>query len=178
MVESNRNLNHKYEYVGFLSKSVRIKEKGFWGINDFDGNEILPSNYIEVFTLSSGYGLIAARDAGFYDIYDFSGNKINSERFDYLYPYYGLFGLTKVRIGESWGIINKHGRVIVPIKYKRIDKFGKGMILREFDSNLEYIDKDELFKLSKVKHSIIDNAPKIPVRKKLIAIPLKKTKTA
>ena len=91
MKNQTRILKPKYQYIGFLPGSVRIKENGFWGINDFEGNEILPSNFIEVFTLSSGFGLIAARDAGFWDIYDYGGNKLNSERFDFVYPYYGLF---------------------------------------------------------------------------------------
>ena len=74
MAGSLKISNQKYQYIGFLPKSVRIKEKGFWGFNDFEGNQILPSNFIEAFTLSSGQGLVAARAAGYWDIYDYKGN--------------------------------------------------------------------------------------------------------
>ena len=40
MSETSAGMSQKYQYVGFLPKSVRIKEKGFWGLNDFDGNQI------------------------------------------------------------------------------------------------------------------------------------------
>jgi len=167
----------KYQYVGFLTNSVRIKENGYWGINDFEGNEILPSSFIEVFTLSSGYGLIAARDAGYWVIFDFQGNQVTSERFDYIYPYYGMFGLTKVRIGEKWGMINKYGKLILPIEYKKIEKFGKGLILVKQNSEKEFIEKSELFNLTNIRHTTLSLYIKKPVQTKRIISPPKKTKS-
>ncbi|MDX1700388.1 MAG: WG repeat-containing protein [Melioribacteraceae bacterium] len=157
--------NDKYQYLGFLPSSVRIKENGFWGMNDFEGNEILPSNFIEVFTLSSGYGLIAARDAGFWDIYDYSGKRLNNVRFDFIYPYYGFFGMTKVKKGKKWGLINKYGKTVVPIKYDIIEKFGKGILLRK-ESDIEFIDRDELINLTHVRGelSITRERTSIPIR--------------
>ena len=125
-MEGNLNsMKQKYQYIGFLPKSIRIKEKGFWGFNDFEGNQILPSNFIEAFTLSSGQGLIAARDAGYWDIYDFNGDKLNNERYDYIYPYYGLFGMTKVKIGDNWGLINRFGKLVSQVKYKKLKNLVK-----------------------------------------------------
>lgn len=172
----NRNVNSKYQYIGFLPKSVRIKENGFWGINDFEGNEILPSNFIEVFTLSSCNRLIAARDAGFWNIYDHYGNKINHEPYDQIYPYYGFFGITKVNIGKKWGLINKFGHKIIPMKYKKIEKFGRGIILRSFNSDIEFIERSNLVKLTGVNKSESTEQPKKPVHQKLINFPTKKSK--
>jgi hypothetical protein len=146
-------------------------------MNDFEGNEILPSNFIEIFTLASSIGLIAARDAGFWDVYDFNGNKINSDKFDYVYPYYGLFGLTKVRVGENWGLLNKFGQLVVPIKFKKIEKFGKGLLLQNFDLSLDFVEKHDLFKLSMQKFNIVENKLKEPLHRKIINIATKKSKT-
>lgn len=176
MDQLNRKTNHKYQYVGFLPSTVRIKENGFWGINDFEGNEILPSNYIEVYTLSSGYGLIAARDAGFWDIYDFFGNKINNQSYDSLYPYYGLFGMTAVKVGKKWGLTNKFGKLIIPIKYKRIERFGKGLILHAIDAENEFIERDEIINLAAISSIPELKRVKQPVQK-IIKNPAFKKKT-
>lgn len=174
MGESLRNMKQKYQYVGFLPRSVRIKEKGFWGVNDFEGNQILPSNYIEIFTLSSGNGLIAARDAGFWNIYDFNGNKINEEKYDNIYPYYGLFGMTKVKVGKYWGLLNRFGKLVSPIIYTKIEKFGKGLIFHYPDKEIEFIEKSELIKLTRTVNTLTSKKSKKSVPKNVISIPNKK----
>ncbi len=175
MSQISGSLNQKYEYVGFLANSVRIKEKGFWGINDFQGNEILPSSFIEIFTLASSHGLIAARDAGFWDIFDFYGNKLNSERYEYIYPYYGLFGMSKVRILNKWGMINKYGKLVIPIEYKRINKFGKGVLFQKEGEECEFIERKELIKLTEIKSNKYTEDLKKPF-KKIIRLNTKKIK--
>jgi hypothetical protein len=177
MKKHSKNIKSKYQYVGFLPGSVRIKENGFWGINDYEGNEILPSNYIEVFTLSSGYGLIAAREAGYWDIYDYYGNKLNSDRFDKIYPYYGFFGLSKVKIGDNWGLLNKYGKIVVPVKYQKIEKFGKGICFYK-SNEVEFIDKKELIKLTSVKNNRFKTEAKTSISKKRMGMSAKKTPTA
>ena len=176
MGESLKNMKQKYQYVGFLPRSVRIKEEGFWGVNDFDGNQILPSNYIEIFTLSSGNGLIAARDAGFWNIFDFKGNKLNEDRYDYIYPYYGLFGMTKVRVGEFWGLLNRFGKLVSPIKYSKIEKFGKGLIFHLSDKEIEFIEKSELIKLTRSVSSLSSNKSRKSIPKNIISFPNKKSR--
>jgi len=167
----------KYQYIGILPKTIRIKEDDFWGINDLEGNEILPSNFIEVFTLSSGIGLIAARESGFWSIYDFYGNLINSEKYDFIYPFYGMFGISKVRRGENWGIINKYGHKILPIKYKNIEKFGIGLALHNFDSSIEFIERTDLYGFPEI-HPILGIASTVKSDKKFMqSKPFKKSKT-
>lgn len=172
----NKNLKHTYQYIGFLPSSVRIKENGYWGINNFEGNEILPSNYIELFTLSSGYGLIAARDAGFWDIYDHEGNKLNSQRFAELYPYYGLFGMTKVRVGNKWGMIDKFGGIVVPISYMKIEKFGRGMIFHKTNKDLEFVERIDLLKLGRPKVTKSSKNEKKSLHKNVFKFPQRKSK--
>ena len=173
----SKKLSSKYQYVGFLPGSVRIKENGFWGMNDYDGNEILPSNFIELFTLSSGYGLIAARDAGAWDIYDFGGNKLNSEKYDNIYPYYGFFGLSKVKIGNKWGLLNKYGKIVIPANYQKIEKFGKGICLHKPNA-IHFIGKQELIKLSSIKNYQLKIEAKSSLTKRAIGKSSKKTFTA
>ena len=176
MNSANKRMNSKYQYVGFLPTSVRIKENGFWGLNDFEGNEILPSNYIEVFTLSSGYGLIAARDAGFWDIYDYDGNKLNSQPYDVLYPYYGFFGMTKIKIGDKWGVINKFGRTILPVEYKKIEKFGRGMTFHTFSGEIKFIDRDELIHLTEATSTPKIDIVKQSIPKNIISFPQRRSR--
>ena len=173
MRNSKSKLKAKYQYIGFLPNSVRIKENGYWGINDFDGNEILPSNFIEVFTLSSGYGLIAARDAGYWKIYDFDGNQINSKRFDIIYPYYGMFGMTKVKIKNKWGLVNKFGKLIIPVEYKKIERFGKGLALTQHNSEIEFIEKKDLINLTSIRSSFTLDKVKKPVPKASASVNIK-----
>lgn len=177
MEESLRNMKQKYQYVGFLPKSVRIKQDGFWGVNDFEGNQILPSNFIEIFTLSTGHGLIAARDGGFWNIYDFNGIKLNEDKYDYIYPYYGLFGITKVRIGDLWGLINCFGKMITPIKYTKIEKFGQGIIFHNVNKEIVFIEKSELFNMTRSLNILPSKKSRQSLPKNLISFPNKKTRT-
>lgn len=126
--------------------------------------------------MSSGYGLIAARDSESWNLYDFNGNKLNTERYDSIYQYYGMFGTSKVKIDNKWGLINKFGELIIPINYVKIEKFGKGIILHDFDSNLEFIDRKELINLTKVRKDITINSVKNPVRKVSHNIHIKRAK--
>lgn len=178
MVKNSGNIDQKYQYIGFLPNSVRIKENGFWGMNDYNGEVILPSNYIEVFTLSSGYGLIAARDAGFWDIYDYNGNKLNSDKIDDIYPYYGMFGMTKIKIGQRWGMLNKFGKIIIPANYKKIDKFGKGIKLERENSDIEFIERKELIKLTETHSLPAYKKVKKPIPKSITGLSKYKSKTA
>jgi len=177
MKNIKKSIKEKYEYVGFLPGSVRIKENGYWGLNDYDGNEIIPSSYIEVFTLSSGYGLIAARSAGFWDIYDFSGNKINSQSYNFIYPYYGMFGMSKIKIGKFWGLLNKYGKVIIPAKYIKIEKFGRGLLLYKSKKDIEFIERTELIKLTEQHDKTFFIRRKDPMRKKVYNLTAKKIKS-
>ncbi len=157
----------KYQYIGILPKTIRIKENDFWGVNDHDGNEILPSTFIEVFTLSSGYGLIAARESGLWGIYDFYGNLVNSEKYDFIYPFYGMFGMSKVKTGNKWGLLNRYGHKIIPLKYREIKKFGKGLALYGFDNSVEFIPKYDLVNLPEI-HPILGIKSSIELDKKFI----------
>lgn len=174
MRNSSNKLKSKYQYIGFLPKSIRIKEDGYWGINDYDGNEILPSSYIEVFTLSSGHGLIAARDDGYWKIFDFDGNLVNSNKYDSIYPYYGLFGMAKVKIGYNWGLINKNGHISVPIRYKKIEKFGQGLILLNHNLEKEFIDRKDLLKLPLISNRSVKIKLRTPLHKSKIKVTSKK----
>jgi len=177
MVAKNYSLKNKYQYIGVLSKSIRLKENELWGMNDLEGDEILSSQYNEIFTLSSGIGLIAAREGSFWKIYDFKGEIINSEKYDYLYPYYGLFGITKIKKGNKFGLLNKKGRKILPTIYKKIEKFGSGIILHHFDSTLEFIEKKQLPHLPEIINENNFEQIKEPIKKNILVKVANKSKS-
>ncbi len=177
MNNAKSQIKLKYQYIGVLPKSVRIKENGFWGINDFEGNEILSSNYLEIFTLSSGVGLIAAREDSYWRIFNMLGEQINNDKYDSLYPYYGKFGFTKIKIGKNFGIINKYGKKIIPPIYEKIEIFGKGFVFHKFDLTKEFFTNDELLGLPTIKSETNLNYLKEPVKQNLKTIISTKSKS-
>ncbi len=177
MNNKNKSLKQKYQYIGVLPKSVRLKENNLWGMNDLEGIEILPPNYLEIFTLPSGFGLIAAREKGSWSLYDYKGNPINDEKYDEIYPYYGLFSISKVRIGKKWGLINKYGQSVTAVVYKSIEKFGKGLLLKKSDNNIEFIDKLEIFELNNITAQISIAIAKEALKKSKLKAKFKKIKT-
>jgi hypothetical protein len=168
----------KYQYIGVLPKSVRLKEKNLWGMNDLEGVEILPPNYLEIFTLPSGFGLIAAREKGSWSLFDYKGNPVNNEQYDEIYPYYGLFSISKVRVGKKWGLINKYGQSVTSIVYQTIEKFGKGLLLKRVDANVEYIDLNEIAGLNNISNQVNIKIAKDALRKSQLKVKLKKVKTS
>ncbi|MCP5061719.1 MAG: WG repeat-containing protein [Ignavibacteriae bacterium] len=168
----------KYQYLGVRSKSIRIKENDLWGINSLEGEELLSIDYLEVFTLPSGFGLIAARKEGSWSLFDKKGNKVNSDTYDYIYPYYGLFSITKVRMGNKWGLINKYGEKVTPIQYKEIERFGKGLVLQTFNSSIDFVDYDNLLHFNNISANIDMNTLKEASHKSATKLRKKKIKTS
>ncbi len=167
----------KYQYIGVLKKSVRYKTNNLWGMNSPEGTQILPLNYMEVFTLPSDFGLIAAREKGSWRLFDIKGNLINDEEYDEIYPFYGLFSISKVRIGNNWGLLNKYGQKVTGIKYRLIKKFGKGLLLQpnKINEEVEFMDKITISNLNKIS-DITDIIPKEIIKKSQHKIKLKKNK--
>lgn len=164
MFEPKYDSRNKYQYIGFLPNSVRIKERGLWGMNDLDGNEILTSQFMEVFTLSAGNRLIAAREGSFWQIFNLKGDPINNEKYDSLYPFYGMFGMTKIQKNGKYGLLNKMGKIIIPTAYKKIEKFGKGIVLHNFDLSTEFITRKELLQLPEIRHDLKNEQIKSPIK--------------
>jgi len=168
----------KYQYLGVQSRSIRIKENNLWGINSLEGEELLSIDYLEVFTLPSGFGLIAGRKEGSWSLFDKKGNKINSDTYDYIYPYYGLFSISKVRIGNKWGLINKYGEKVTPIQYKGIERFGKGLVLRKIGSTVDFVDHDSLLHFNNISADLDFIELKEASHKSTIKLRKKKIKTS
>lgn len=177
MQTKNMSIKNKYQYIGFSSNSVRFKENDLWGINDLEGNEVLPKYYNEIFTLSSGYKFFAAREGYFWKIYNKNGVEIFSEKYDSLHPYYGLFGITKIKKGDKFGLINKYGRKIIPPIFKKIEKFGSGLVFHNFDSTTEFLDRKSLINLPEISKEMHIDYLKNPVKNILQSKAIKKSKS-
>ncbi|MBK7107180.1 MAG: WG repeat-containing protein [Ignavibacteriae bacterium] len=164
MLAKKMYVKNKYQYIGVLSNTIRLKENELWGINDFEGNEILPMQFNEVFTISFGLRLIAAREGFFWKIYNNLGEEISSEKYDSLFPFYGMFGITKIKKGNKFGLLNKRGRKIIPINFKKIERFGQGLVLHNFDSTIEFVDKKSLMQLPEINSETYIDQIKEPVK--------------
>ncbi len=140
--------NKKYQYFGVSPQRIRIKKNNFWGVKDKSGKIILQPKFEEIFSLSTGYGLIAAKNNENWNIFNSRGIPISTEHYKTIYPYYGIFGITKVQKGNNWGIIDKFGNLIFPIAYKSIKVFGKGLILKNYDNSVEFIDREVIGKIT------------------------------
>ena len=84
--------------------------------------------------------------------------------------------MTKVKIGENWGLVNRFGNLISKVKYKKIEKFGRGLLLYNSDEEIEFLENSELLKLKQCRASETININKTPNPKNVIRYPNCKTK--
>ncbi|MEE9429482.1 MAG: WG repeat-containing protein [Melioribacteraceae bacterium] len=177
-MNKKNNIKQKYQYIGTHSKIVRLKENNLWGMNSFEGDELLSIDYLEIFTLPSGFGLLAARKEGSWVLFDKKGNRVNSDTYDYIYPYYGLFSITKVRIGNKWGLINKYGEKVTQIKYENIERFGKGIALTKFNSSIDFIELKDFLSLNNMSTNVVLDSIKESSRNSEKKVRKQRTKTS
>jgi hypothetical protein len=75
-----------------------------------------------------------------------------------------MFGITKIKKGNKFGLINKRGRKIIPISYKKIERFGSGLVFINFDSTVEFIDRKSLIHLPEISNDSYIDQIKEPVK--------------
>ncbi len=119
-----------------------------YGYIDKNGNEKIPLIFDNATSFNNGVAFVKYREK--WKIIDYNGNQItNVDYDDYTYDKFTVHskkcvfegGLDIVKLNSKFGVINTHGKIIVPIKYEYIDRFSEGLAVVVLDNKYGYIDK-------------------------------------
>ena len=131
---------------------ILVKENDQWGVIDWE-KYVVETKYDKILrskTYEKGhleYRVYTAQRGTEYDVYDFNGDLVSYSHIDH-YSYISGFDsyLAIVKKGNKYGLINVHGKVVLPIEYDKIEEFygkalkstkvyknGKGMIVKFSD---------------------------------------------
>lgn len=127
-----------YQFYGSLA-SVRVGdyETGKWGFIDTTGKEVIPLKYDHAFPFRNKYAVVTRisyqktiddrtgkpirTKIHKYGVIDTKGKKIVSLKYELIAPLGdGEFG---VKENGKWGLINKNGKIILPIMYDGVTSF-------------------------------------------------------
>ena len=118
----------KYDRLEKFHEGLAAAEKdGKWGCIDKEGREVIPFKFEDEIWFENGFSIIKGID-GRYGYINKKGEEFyikNSEKYDELYK--NSDDLYTVKRNGKKGVINKKGKVIVPIKYDDVDDFHEGM---------------------------------------------------
>ena len=128
----------------FLGKTAWVKQNGFWGAIDTEGNFVVPAEYesIEVYKHSDTYFVAAynALSSAVYPnpntaLYDVNGAKLFgiSSRLGQLCD--GLMTFSRKRGDQlTWGYINPHGEIVIEPIYAEVGNVsGNFALVRDFE---------------------------------------------
>lgn len=117
---------------------VKFQKDGLWGVNNKQGEEIIPPKYKEMFQFSCGLALVRN------SLYQYAYINVHDKP---VIPF-GLYswcdplfvcGFARVVQNNKWGIIDTLGNIIVPIEYDQICSINENYIfsIKAFINNEE-----------------------------------------
>lgn len=113
----------KFEKTGNFSDNLAAASNGdHWGFIDTKGAWAIEPKFDHVKPFDSGVALVELEGEWMY--IDRSGKKLDIAQGDKLYGFND--GVAFVRVGESVGLMNTKGKLIVEPKYKKITNFHNG----------------------------------------------------
>lgn len=147
---------------------ILFQENGLYGARNQAGAIIINPQYIEMHPFSCGLAMV--RDKGFkYSFVKPTGETIIPfGKYDWVDPSF-VFGVARVVRNEMWGIIDIHGKEILPLAYERIWPLNPHFINRIklikdgeecFISLYDIVDKTALDGLIWLKSFSIEEAKK------------------
>jgi hypothetical protein len=99
------------------------------------------AKYAVVGNYHHGLAVVKSQE-GKYGYIDTEGKEIGALTYDFAEDLAGEPALARIRIKDKVGCIDKTGSVVIPLKYRYIDKFFKGIAqVRLIDGESYYIDK-------------------------------------
>ena len=138
--EGREVIPFKFGLLQKFDNGLAVASKdGKWGCIDKEGREVIPFKFEYLDRLENGF-LMVVRSDGRYGYINKRGEEFyikNSEKYDELDKISD--NLYRVKKGEKVGIINKKGKVVVPIKYNDVGDFHEGMakVRQEEEENHE-----------------------------------------
>lgn len=166
----NEAISCQYSLAGYFSEGLAaVKKDGKYGFIDSTGNEVIPCQYDDAAEFHEGLAAVEQNHKwGF----------INRQGETVIRPQYTLAkefseGLAVVNVGGPfgvWGVIDKSGQQVVPLRFSReIDSYKDGYATIEYDdgekryfdrSGILYRDLDTLRADSKMVSSPVSVTPK------------------
>lgn len=126
-----------YTYIGqFHDGLATVRRRNKYGFIDTMGQVVINIKYSETSPFSQGRSVVRRRKNGKYGYIDDKGKKITRFKYDAAYSF-SKDGFARVNIGSEgsllftdggkWGFINRAGKVVIPIEYKKIQDFSEGL---------------------------------------------------
>ncbi len=109
------------EYKAFGEDKLLLQTSSGLGLLGSEGEIIIPTQYDDIYQAGNFIYISLDGKTGFTTD---NGKWIIEPKYNYLEPFStDLPNTTLVLNGEKWGVINRHGQEILPVKYREIDLF-------------------------------------------------------
>lgn len=103
--------------ISFHENRAGVKVDGKWGYIDATGKEVIFPKYDDAEIFNNG--LAAVSIAGKWGLIDKNGESQGKAEFDEIFNNEDL-PLIKVRIDKKVGLVNRKGKIVVPVKYDNV----------------------------------------------------------
>lgn len=124
-----------YEDVIYPTDSmIRVMQHGLYGYLRADGSKAVAPQYRAASGFSEGLAVVTvASDSGrlVYTFVDHDGHQVFDATYDYAYPFQN--GYAVVKRDERYGIIDRRGSVVVPIRHESVTGVDPNGLFAVFD---------------------------------------------
>ena len=116
-----------------------VSANGLYGYVARDGSEVIPLSLEQATPFQDGYACLFEPQAMKFGIIDAKGLPVTGFRYDECDPGFHD-GRARVRIGGTWGFVDREGELALPVKYEHAEPFSEGLALVEEAGLKAYID--------------------------------------
>lgn len=137
--------------VGYLGPGFATVQRGpRWGVVDSAGNFRLQVKYESLEVV--GDSLFLVKDRKYHKWINTRGEIVRTAIFDFISPFDR--GVAKVRNGKQWGVMNRGGDWVVPMRFDQVKVF-RNVAKGKRNGNWKYYYFDDIGRKSKVKRLVI-----------------------
>lgn len=125
-------------------KSFLVSINYKWGVLDSNFQVRIPIKYESLEIIFPN--IIAARENNKIGFINQDGKVISPFLYDWIEPFEDIYmkqyanGLAQVGIGEKTGLINGYGKLIIPVKYDKIDDFSNGLAVVKINDKYGFVN--------------------------------------
>ncbi len=142
--QGNKILPIEFNDVGGIGDNlIPARIEGFWGFYDLNGKEVLPHKYIRPNSFKEGYCVITGEYESCHYFIDTKGQFV-FKAYNFIHSFNEGYAVVNEGFSETtggyYGLINKKGEIVLPIKYYRLGKPQLGVIPAQFEEGWYLID--------------------------------------
>jgi|GEM_PF-685791 len=116
LVQPIYNKNNKFEYgYGRIFSGVK------WGAVNTKGDIVIQPKYHRLHVLENGLFSFKESEEGKFGIVNSKGEVVVNPSYDDIKDFKD--GFARVKLGDKWGMINRQGKLVIPIQYVRMSDF-------------------------------------------------------